>query len=225
MRANTDQPLDSDRDATLYLTQQGLIRKEKEFVDNWFKTGIWTGSSTGSDITPGTKWDNAASTPVEDVQNEAVAMKKLTGHKPNKLIVGPEVHIAIKNHPDIRDRIKYVQKAILTADILAALFEVDEYIVAEATGNTAKEGQAASMSYLFGSQALLCYANPTPSLMQPSAGYTFSWTGLLGGGAFGTRIKKFRMVHLESDRNEIDMAFDMKQVGADLGCFFTSVLT
>lgn len=224
VRANSDIPLDADRDATLFLTQKGLLRKEKQFVTKYFTTSIWTGSSTGGDITPSTLWSNSASTPVEDIEAQADAMQTKTGFRPNKLVVGPAVHRALKNHPDIRDRIKYVQKAILTEDILAALLGVDEYMVARATNNTAKEGAALAMSDLYGKHALLCYTNPNPSLMQPSAGYIFSWTGLLGAGAFGTRMKKFRIDRLESDRNEIDMAFDMKKVAADLGVFFASAV-
>jgi len=220
IRANTDQPLDADRDATLFLSQKGMLRKEKQFVSEYFTGSKWTGSTTGGDITPSTLWDNASSTPIEDVEEQQDAMGEKTGMRPNVFVVSPAVHRALKNHPDIRDRIKYVQKAILQEELLASLFGVQKYVVARATNNIAAEGATRSMQYIYGKHALLAYANPTPSLLQPSAGYMFSWTGLLGAGAMGTRMKKFRMVHLESDRAEIDMAFDMKQVAADLGVFF-----
>jgi hypothetical protein len=70
--------------------------------------------------------------------------------------------------------------------------------------------------------ALLCYSAPSPGLMVPTAGYTFSWTGLIGAGNQGNRIKRFRMDPLNSDRVEIDCAFDQKLVAADLGCFFNT---
>jgi hypothetical protein len=60
--------------------------------------------------------------------------------------------------------------------------------------------------------------------MTPTAGYTFSWNGYLGAGAEGNRIKRFRIERLESDRVEIQMAFDLKLVAADLGYFFTSII-
>ena len=59
----------------------------------------------------------------------------------------------------------------------------------------------------------------------PSGGYTFAWSGLMGDKALTSKMKKFRMEELASDRNEIEMAFDMKLVGEDLGCFFKDVLT
>ena len=82
------------------------------------------------------------------------------------------------------------------------------------------------MNFIFGDeQALLTYSERSPGIMKPSAGYTFSWTGMRGAGANGGRIKRFRMEHLESDRVEIEMAFDQKQVASDLGAFFNDVLT
>jgi len=224
VRANQDAPLNADRDATTYLSQKGMLRKEKEFVSKFFVNSIWTGSTSGGDITPGTLWDNAASTPIEDVDAQSDSMGEKTGFRPNRLVVSPSVHRALKNHPDIRDRIKYVQKAILQEDLLASLFGVDKYIVARATSNVAIEGQTRSMNYMYGKHALLCYAAPSASLMEPSAGYTFSWTGLLGAGALGTRMKKFRIEQIASDRLEIDMSFDMKQVAADLGVFFLNAV-
>ena len=71
--------------------------------------------------------------------------------------------------------------------------------------------------------ALLVYAAPRPSLMAPSGGYTFSWTGLMGAGAMGGRISRFRMPHLKSDRVEMEMAFDHQLVSADLGYYFDDV--
>lgn len=225
IRKNTDNPLDADRDATIFLTQKAFIKREKQFTSQFFKLGIWTGSSTGTDITVTTPWDNAASTPIEDIDLQKEAIRENTGLEPNTLIVSPKVHRALKNHPDVVDRIKYSQKGVVTEEIIAELFEIDRYIVAKATNNTALEGQAASMNFIFGNFALLCYSNPTPMIMSPSAGYTFSWIDYLGATQHGSRMSKFRMDNLKSDRVEIEMAFDMKQVGADLGAFFTGLLT
>jgi len=222
IRANEDAPLNSDREATLFLTQKGLLKKEKEFVSNYFKTGIWTGSATGSDIDlTALKWSNSASDPVKDIDTQKAAMIEKTGFEPNTLVVPLSVHNILKNHPDIRDRIKYVQKAVVTEDILAMLFGVEKYLVAKATNNTAIEGAAATMASVFTPNALLAYSAPTPSIMVPSAGYVFNWTEY---SSVGARIKKFRMENVKSDRIEIETSFDMKQVAADLGAYFINVI-
>ena len=97
-RANQDDPLNLDRDAAEWLTQQQLLRREKEWASAFFASGLWTGSSTGGDITPGTLWDATNSDPVADVDAEACAMLEKTGRMPNKLVVGPKVHSACNSN-------------------------------------------------------------------------------------------------------------------------------
>lgn len=114
--------------------------------------------------------------------------------------------------------------ALVMRQTLAALFELEEVLVMDAIENTAREGAAGAYSFIGGKHALLVYAPPSPSLMVPSAGYTFSWSGLLGAGQMGSRIKRFRMEHLASDRIEVETAFDQKLVSADLGFFFSGAV-
>ena len=222
VRANADQPLNMDRDATLFVTQQQLLRKEIQFTSKYMTTGVWTGDS---DFTPSIKWDNASGTPITDIDTEKRKIKSQTGRLPNTLVVADDVFFAIKNTASVLDRIKYTQRAVITEDILAALLQLQNFLVSQAVLNSAHENQTGSFDFLVSDVALLVYANPSPGIMQPSGGYTFSWTGLFGAGADGGRISSFRMEHLKSDRIEGEMAFDMKLVGSDLGVFFTGVLT
>jgi hypothetical protein len=163
-----------------------------------------------------------------DVRTAKRAIAEKTGYEPNKLVLGRPVFDALLDNPSIIDRIKYGQTpgdaAMARQDMLARLFGVDEVVVMNAVENTAKEGQSNSHSFIGGKVAMLCYTAPQPGLMTPSAGYTFSWTGLLGAGAEGNRIKSFRMEALSADRVEIDMCFDQKLVSADLGWFWTSIV-
>ena len=67
--------------------------------------------------------------------------------------------------------------------LLASRFEVDEILAPEVVENTAAEGVVDSISFLYGTSALLVYAAPSPGLMLPSGGYTFGRSGLMGAGA------------------------------------------
>ena len=91
--------------------------------------------------------------------------------------------------------------------------------------NTAAEGVTDVMARIGGKTALLVYAAPAPGLMAPSGGYTFAWTGLLGSGALGTRMRKMRDERAEADRLEITMAFTHSLVSADLGQFYISAVS
>jgi hypothetical protein len=229
VRANTDNPLDADRDASILVTQNMLLKRDQLWAASYFTTGVWgtdvTGVSSGATGNQVNQWDKSGSTPVDDVALWSLVIEQATGFKPNTLVIGPHVLRALRNHTLILDRIKYTQRGIVTEDLLAALFDVDRVLVARAVQNTAVEGATDAFSFIFGKHALLCYSNPSPSIMQPSAGYTFSWKGYLGAGNMGLRIKRFRMEATASDRIEAEMAFDMKVIGSDLGVFFSGVVS
>lgn len=234
IRANSDAVLNPDRDATQWLTTQALIRRENAWASKYFTTGLWGTDLTGAASSPSTgqflQWDNAASTPIETIRAAKRTVAGNTGFRPNTLTLGRAVFDALLDHPDIVDRVKYSfqgqagNPALTNTQVLAQLFEVDRVLVSDAVVNTAQKGQTEASSFILGKNALLSYAAPTPSLLVPSAGYTFSWTGFFGAGNMGVRIKKFRMEWLESDRIEGEMAFDQKLVGADLGYFFSGAV-
>lgn len=225
MRANSDEPLEPDRDATEFVTRGMLLRREKDFMGSYFTTGIWTGSTTGTDIVPGTLWDVATSTPIANIRAEIGAMKKKTGFRPTKLTLAEDVWNVLQDNADFLDRISVNQRKIVTTDLLAAVLGLDEVLIAGGIENTANEGATDVMAWLATKDALLTYSPARPSRRMPSAGYTFSWTGYLGAGQDGLRISRFRMQQLRADRVEGEMAYDQKLVAADLGVFFNGVIS
>lgn len=244
IRANEDSPLSMDRDASLWLAQQAMISREVEWASAFFTTSIWKGiDGTNGDVTgvassPSTnevlQWNDDASTPIADIKAQSTNIKLRTGLRPNKLVLGTEVWDQLSEHPDLVDRIKYsggvspANPAVVTRQAAASLFEVGEILVADGIQVTSDENSSFETSmttaFIAGKRALLVYANPTPSLLQPSGGYTFSWTGYLGAGAMGQRVKKFRVDTKNSDRVEGEMAYDQKLVCADCGVFFDSIV-
>ena len=150
-RANYDEPLDADRDATDFVSQKMLIRREMEWASKFFKTGVWDTEFAGAATAGvGTKvfWNNPASDPIGDVTGASVQMASETGYRPNTLVLSPFVFNALKNHEDILDRIKYTQKGIVTADLLATLFEVDRVLVAWGVVNNAVKGATENTNFI-----------------------------------------------------------------------------
>lgn len=231
-RSNQDSPaFDLDRDATEFTTRDILLRRELNWITSYFATGIWnavnpdqTGVVSGPSTNQFLQWNDTDSTPIEDIYGQRIDITEKTGYAPNTLVIGPRVDEAWKNHPQFLERIKYTQRGIVTRDLIAATMDLDRILVPMIIRNTSDEGQAESMSFAYGKAALLCYAAPSPGLLQPSAGYTFSWTGFLGASALGSRTKRFRMEHLEADRVETEISFVQKLVSQDLGVFFTAAV-
>jgi len=219
-----------DRDAARFVANQLLLRREADFVAKFFTTGVWTGALTGQSGAP--TWpqfyqfnDYTNSDPLATVARAKLEMEQLTGLSPNVLVCGPQVRLQIANHPKVINRIQYTQRAILTDELLAALFEVDKFLVPKAIANTANEGAAAdSFSFTWGKSMLLAYATDAPSTEEPTAGATFTWSGYLGVGATGTRVRRYRIEEKDVDRVEAEMAYDMKIVAADCGSFFATAV-
>lgn len=229
-RVNYDEPLDADKDAQIFVSQKMLIRREMEWASKFFKAGVWNREVSGVSTTPSDGqaiyWNLETSDPINDITQEGIRMASLTGYKPNTLVLSPYVFNALKNHFDILDRIKYTETGIVTTSLLASLFEVQNVYVAWAVVNTGQKGAADNIGFIMGKNALLCYANPNPSLRSASAGYIFTWTGLMGAGAYGNRIVRIPMdlLGLGVERIEGEIAFDAKKVGDDLGVFFKDIV-
>ncbi|MDE2100078.1 MAG: hypothetical protein KGL39_22680 [Patescibacteria group bacterium] len=220
VRQNTDMPLNPDRNATQFMTQQALLRLEKQWASDYFKSGVWT-----TDLTPASLWsDYTSSDPIGDIRTGVTTILQSTGFLPNRLVLGFQVYQKLQDHPDIIDRIKYSGQRVATADLMAELFEVEQVLVAQAVNATNLEGETAAYDFIAGKSALLCYAAPNAGLEVPTAGYTFMWRGVSEGLGANVAVSRFRMEHLKSDRLEIEAAWDNKVVSADLGYMFNSVI-
>jgi hypothetical protein len=230
LRDNADAGIDLDRDATQFVTQRLLIRREREFSDKYFKAGVWANDYTGVTTNPAAgqfiKWsDYTNSNPINDIKNGRLVIKSTTGFWPNTLLLGVEAFETLKSHPDILDRYKYTQAGIITAELIAKVFEVDRIVIGGAVYATNEEGATEAYQFIHGKSALLCYAAPRPSLLAPSAGYIFSWRGLTGSMGYWIGMDKFSIRRLKSDRVEGEIAFDCKVIGSDLGAFYANCVS
>lgn len=228
LKANADAPLSPERDSTENVMQKLMTKRERLWAASYFATSVWTTDRQGVASPTGTQfkqWDASGSDPITDIGVSKENIRALTGFMANTLVVGPLVWNILKNHSAILDRIKYTQKGIVTEQLVAPLLGVDKLLVANAIYNSAIEGQTAVMADIYGKAALLTYSAPAPSIRRPSAGYCFSWKGLIGSGEGGVRIKKFRMEHLESDRIEGEMAWQFKVVCADCGVYMYDAIS
>jgi hypothetical protein len=222
VRANADAPFMPEEDAVRFLTQKMLLKREVEFVNNYMGTGIWgVDSSGGSDFT---QWSNPASTPIEDIHDACFDVETNTGFLPNKLVLGRQVWFDLKNHPDIVDRVKYTSDGPVDTGIVARLMGLDEILVAGAVRNTNPEGLSYSGDHLVGDDALLVYSPPSPGLLQPAAGYTFVWSGLIGSNN-GQVVETYRDEDAVSDIVRIRAAWAQKVVASALGVFFNNCST
>jgi hypothetical protein len=219
VKANSQVPMDLEQVALRRVAQASLIRKENLFATDFMKTGVWGTDDNNST----TDWDDFASgDPVKDVLTASRTISNATGYQPNALVLGAIVDEALRNHPDIIDRLKYTQAAT-RANIdgaLAAIFGAEQYLVARSSYSNTNENVAFSASAIVDDDCLVCHINAAAGVFGASAGKTFAWPG---GGGMGT-IYRDPARRNHSDVFQHKEQWDQKAVATDLGYFYADVV-
>lgn len=228
-RANADAPINVDREAAEFVTHRLLTRREIQFNNDFMTTNKWATDVTGVAASPTTgqtvQWsDYTNSDPIEDIEAGKAGILSVTGLEANTLVLGYDVFRQLKNHPDLVDRIKYTSSQTITEDMLARMFDIERVLVSKSIKATNKEGATGAYSFTTGKTALLAHVAPNPGVLTPSAGYTFSWTGVSQGMGLTIGTSSFRLESLRATRVEAELAFDNKVVASDLGYFWDSIV-
>lgn len=162
--------------ATEGIMELVALDREKRVADLVFNTASYAATTNRTQLSGNHYWNgtHADGNPIPDI---------LTGldncpMRPNTMVLGPAAWSGLRTNA-------YVLKAVnrnsgdsgmASREAVAALFELDEILVGEGWYNTAKKGQTASMSRLWGKHCSLLYLNKTPIAGQvPTFGWTAQW--------------------------------------------------
>ena len=136
-----------------------------------------------ADMTITHEWDDATNAvPLSDINTGKNTVIGLTGTEPNVLLIANTTFQDLGKAAEIIDRIKYTHPGVkvgeLTRQILAEYFGLQEVLVSIAQYNSAKEGQDATLAYMWSEEyaALMCVQSGQ-DLSEPSYMRTFLWTG------------------------------------------------
>lgn len=124
------------------------------------------------------RWTNAASTPQADMDAGKEAVRRMIGRYPNTLVLGPSAFGALKRHAAVKDQFKYTSRESITAEMLAAYFDLSKVVVGKGVflPETAAETDVASD--IWGDDAVLAYVPQAGDTYQePSYGYTYELSG------------------------------------------------
>jgi hypothetical protein len=208
LRANADQAIDVDVDTTETLTDLVYLQREIAAAATATNPAIVTQNTTLSGTS---QWsDFANSDPIQAVENQKGPILKQIGQPPNSMLVSYPVFLALREHPAIVDRFKYTQVPVLQPDHLKSVFNVDNFFVAAAIKNTANEGAADSLDYIWGKNALLFYRPATAGRRTLSLGFQFTW--LFGANTDGFLVKRYRDESRTADIVETQLYYDIKVV-------------
>jgi hypothetical protein len=164
VRDDADEPLNMEIDSTEFLTERIGRRLEFDVAAIATKTASFAAANI-QDCSKTGKWsDYAASDPLVDVATQKQNIHNSSGGEANVLIIGHKGFVALKNHPKLKEMVKFggtnSAPGKVTAQAMAELFEVDEVVDAKALYNTAGDGLTRSLSYIWGSNAVLAVRPP-----------------------------------------------------------------
>lgn len=127
-----------------------------------------------------TRWTQAGSTPVDHVMTGREAIRQNIGMYPNVLLLSARTFRALKTNTDILNRLSTSGTRVVTADLLATIFEVDQVVIGAATVAT---GAADTLGDVWGNDAVLAYVAPDggdlgANAEEPAFGYTYLIEGM-----------------------------------------------
>lgn len=212
VRENADNPLRPDREAVELVTDLLQLSQEVRIANLVTTAANWSSSAT-----PTTKWDQASSDPLGDVETGIETIVSLIAREPNKAVMGRQVWTHLKNHQDLLDRIKYTERGIITVPMLQGLFGIPSIKVGNALKNTAQEGQADNLQFVWGKHFLMVWSPQRGGLRIPSAGYVFQWKNF--------QTLRFRRREEFSDVVTVRHSVDERVTAPDAGYLLTNVVS
>lgn len=133
-------------------------------------------SNVGSSSAVSSGWGGAGD-PLGDTNTGIDNVRFSNGVRPNKIVFGLEAWLSFRRDDTIRNLIFGTNNGggyPSTAQV-AQLLEVDNVLIGGAFRNTGQEGQAESLSTIWGDNVLIAYTPETPNRERPSFSYSFRW--------------------------------------------------
>ncbi len=217
-----------------WIAEQMNIHLDRIWAKKYFNADNWTHVYTG--VGSGTvgadqfyQFDNENSDPVTLFHKLRTRMMLSGLRKPNKMVIGSNAFTALTVNPSILERIKYqgseANPASVTVNVLAQLFGLNEIVTAESVHNSAPLGAKDKMEFICNpNDALLVYVPDSPSIDEPSAGYTFTWD-MLGNGQYTAVQQYLGEASTHTEFIEGLLCTDPEITSADLGVFLKDAVS
>lgn len=238
--ANVDTQLKVRVAGATALATRMRLKREQDWITNYFAPGVWTTEYTGVASAPTAnqmvRWSNFdTSTPIEDITKAKtrlfLASGGTAGYSDLVAVMTQDVYDVMINHPAILSRMNsgstVTNTALVTKAKLAEVLGVSEILIPRAIGNTAKEGLPDAHDFLVKNRFGIFARPKAPGINVAASGYNFTWDAGAGAG-YGIQVNSFTGDHLRIkhivEKLEVLNAWDMKVVSPDMAIMFNDVL-
>jgi len=224
-------PLQPIVDAVQLATTKIDLYKEKQISDviygNKWADGT-TGGSAPSAGAGGWALDTTANSLVKDIYAAKKTILAGTGVEPNVLVIDFATFVALQTNPVVADKVKYTEKAVFTADLLASLLQLDEVLIGRGIYTSQKENKNATNATFTGTgiwnpsargNAFLYYRE-APGLRALSAGFQFRLP-YMGSMRY---VRGYRDEQVRSTIYQVTEMTEIAPVALDVGYAWTTTI-
>ena len=214
-RENADSPLSPDIDGTELVTSKILLSREVA-MQTMVTTAANYAAANTTTLAGATQWNVAGTShPITDVRVGTRAINAKLFMDPNVMVIPYQVMSVLQDHADIIARIQYSERAILTPEIIAAVFGIGRILIpglAVGTGAIGTSGNAVTASYLWGKDVILAFVPDSPGLKKVAFAYEFVW-GYAGNAMMTDRWREQRR---KSDLIRVGRRYDLKFTAVEI---------
>lgn len=217
VRENADTPIQADIDGTEFTTDKMLLIREKATADLLRDTSQYPVANVRA-LAGASKWSDYSGTsdPILDVRDMAAAVFAGTwGKRANTILIPYPVHQKLKDHPKIIERIKYSERGVVTPQLLAELFEIENVIFGDAVYDSSNEGGTPTQAYVWGKDVILAYVPGKVGLREVALGYSFRWKKT--GTTNGVVVTRWREEARKTDCLMAESYYDQRLIVAGAG--------
>lgn len=219
-------------DAELVAAQRAydavLRNAERRMADMIFNATTWTGADLTTGVT--NEWDDYDNaTPDADIEAAVQAVWANSGVWPNALVINRKVFRNLRMCKKLWDRFKSqgfidVRPGNITAQQLAAVFDLDFVIVAGSAKNTAAEGQSASIASIWSDEyAMVCKVATSRDVREPCIARTFHWGE--DGSQIGGTVETYYEEQIRSDVVRVRHDVDELVMYPEMGHLLSNITT
>ncbi|SNS22212.1 hypothetical protein SAMN05446037_100691 [Anaerovirgula multivorans] len=229
-KQNADDEFNLETEGTELVTEGILMNKEVDAANKVLNPNAYHADlriTLGAAGAPA-KWsDYTNSDPILDVQKAREAIHKKSGLRANTIIMSEPVMNVLKLHPKLVDIIKYVQKGIVTTDLMSTAFGVDQILVGSALVSSVNNpgqveaGQLEPLDYIWGNSVVLAYIPSRPGKKTAALAYSFMWNK---DGAGPVQVRKWYETSRRATVVEAERWFDQRMISNVAGFLFSDAV-
>ena len=226
-RSNAPTSIDPRKAKARFIAEQMNIALDVQFAENFFNKDVWSNTLTGGTAnvegSSFIKFDDDNCNPIKIFDDLKLQIEEEGRRTPNKLSLGARAFVALKNNPEIVERVKFTgttaNPAVVNEKTIAELLGIEEILVFKSTYNAAPLGEEDDMRFICDpNAALLTYTTNAPAIDEPSAGYIFAWD-MLGNGQYMPTLQWPGENGTHTEFMEGLMAHDMKKTSDCLAIY------